>query len=902
MAHTAEAEEAFARIKDDIAHKLKAAFVLQDRPDKTFLPVEKAKGILLEFMLNDLTDLCNILAMNEQQKDHICLVLAILLCIHEFSLVHWKQFRKYLGQPFKSLPLDSEEAYEAFDYDLGRLFYEEQFAFCPVVLEERKVNNYTGIKSRCKLPYLEEVKIGSGSFGTVYKVKIPRGHLQGTYYNTTTLARKDFRIAAQGRESFEKEWETMQQILQARDLHANIMRTFASLKLDSQLSIFYPLATCNLAEYLDNSKGFSASFCDRLKSGAGLYEAKRKLFIQVRDLAEALKTLHQFQNRDATMASCFHMDLKPENILVCVQDDSSEIWKLSDFGISRVEKIKDRASNVRITLDLDRVFVQNRNEPHPQVTAPGGGGTYMAPEAQYLKSKITNKCDVWSLACVVLLVMSFAHRGPEEVKSFKKGLSRGGKGSDWFFVAQTPKNHLLPFKSKKFYKGPDEDGVPTLYVQNPYMKECLGTWTSTLQNSCKEFYQTLSKILLDEALLPDPRKRIDAATFFDRFSDCFTKHLPDFHARLGIGGDVDKPRGHYKFGDLHNVPIAHAMLSPGSANSVAFVASSGVYVYETSPPYNRLLHHPQPPFEKCQMVSLDVRTAETTPIKSIRGSIQMCAVSPRNMFLAFVTKESKHSNGFQVHVSAKDDLFQAGAYRENNKLWQNIKVDGCTQVMRLQFSPDGRFLQAVFVLQPNRRSGAKILIWDIESGKCIDNRVIPDRKGNDDPYGFVSTSQFVGQGHSTEAQVVVLTEGRYLNAIDIPRPGLAVDIPRPGPTVCQDLGRAHRVIDFVIDASTGLVFYLARVGGSNTVKVFCGPYPVRTGGKWESKDVTPADALIPPNYDASTDSLYFNSGFPLGDEKYVAPKIMIATVKGSLLTFDVSLDWSSLPAHSAEST
>ncbi|KAH0362565.1 hypothetical protein KCU65_g7960, partial [Aureobasidium melanogenum] len=204
--------------------------------------------------------------------------------------------------------------------------------------------------------------------------------------------------------------------------------------------------------------------------------------------------------------------------------------------------------------------------------------------------------------------------------------------------------------------------------------------------------------------------------------------------------------------------------------------------------------------------------------------------------------------------------------------------------MQLQFSPDGRFSQAVFNLQSNRRSGAKILIWDVETGKCVDNRVITDRKGNDDPYGFVSTSQFVGQGRSMGPQVVVLTEGRYLNAIEIPRPGPAIDIPRPRPTVCQDLGRAHRVIDFVIDVSTGLIFYLARVGGSNIVKVFYGPYPVRTGGECKWQELTSTGASVPPSYDASTDSLYFKSESWSDDDnrKLRGIHIFMITISGIL--------------------
>jgi serine/threonine protein kinase len=642
MSQAIEAEEAFLRAKKKIARKLNAAFVLKDFPDKTFLPFGKAKDIILETTLDDFTELCksaddvdaerdkdpkptiDIIRTEEENSNQPCLVLAVLLCIDKFSPKDWRRFRNYLKERSRShrLPLDKDDACKAFGPALGQSFYENQFPFCPIVLQKGIANIYTGTRSKCRLPYLEQTEHGSGSFGKVFKVKMPQGHLQGDgEIMTAPLARKEFKI--RGRESFQKEWNTMQQILQRSRSNDNIIKTYASLETDLELSIFYPLAKCNLQEYLDNKAGVSSSVCDRLRLKAVAYSTRRELFKQIKGLAKALESLHSFDNNHGIATSCFHMDLKPENILIFPPKDGVELWKLTDFGISHVEQIGKKEHKMR---SLDDLFVRRPGTPH-QVSGPGGNGTFLAPEAMRPKAQVTNVYDVWSFACVVLLVMSFAHGGSSEARSFRDGLCKnddGSEGSDWFFVTRDPKKfHSLLFRSKKTYKDQNEHGRPIVYMQNPRVAEQLARLSSSVQNACKDFYRALSSFLLKEALVPDPTERINASVFSKEFAKYFEKYLPASEERpSNFDGDQDycEPR------DLLHVSITYTM---SSSEYVAFIAPSEIYIYETLNSRGSLAIELRPPsgkFWSCCALSDDLMCAAIDSSSS--GSFEVCDHRP----------------------------------------------------------------------------------------------------------------------------------------------------------------------------------------------------------------------------------------------------------------------------------
>lgn len=371
----------------------------------------------------------------------------------------------------------------------------------------------------------------------------------------------------------------MQQILRRPRYNANIITAFTSLETDLKLSIFYPLAKCNLKEYLDNVHGVSSSTCKKLGPGAEGYTTRREIFNQIRGLAEALQGLHSFDDFYGMPASCFHMDIKPENILIFTQQNGPELWKLTDFGVSRVEETRAHKP-----MNLDKLFNQRKDAP-PRFTGPAGGGTFLAPEAMHSEAQVTSVCDVWSFTCVVLLVMSFAHGGAVEAKSFRNGLCKnddGSDGSDWFFITKDSKKYSLSFTSKKTYKVRNENDRWTTYMQNPRVAEQLNRLSSSVQNACKDFYRLLSGYLLEEALVPDPKKRINASELSKKFAKYFEKYLPASEEQLP---NIDARQDYYEPRDLLHVSIVHTV---SSSEHVAFVAPSEIYIYETLNPRGSL--------------------------------------------------------------------------------------------------------------------------------------------------------------------------------------------------------------------------------------------------------------------------------------------------------------------------
>lgn len=122
-------------------------------------------------------------------------------------------------------------------------------------------------------------------------------------------------------------------------------------------------------------------------------------------------------------AYSYHRDLRPENILVCEEWHSGIrdlVFKISDFGRA-LQKPKHPESERRSSL-------ANPSSPHDAV-----GGTYAAPEALR-----TEKSDVWSFGCVLLVVMLFNYEGIAGLNEFMASLLRESK-IDRFYDMKTRK-------------------------------------------------------------------------------------------------------------------------------------------------------------------------------------------------------------------------------------------------------------------------------------------------------------------------------------------------------------------------------------------------------------------------------------------------------------------------------
>ncbi|KAI9836452.1 MAG: hypothetical protein M1819_001484 [Sarea resinae] len=374
-----------------------------------------------------------------------------------------------------ALPITNVEACRLLGPQVGDAFFKDQFLFCPIVLKEHEEAVYVEHKKFCRLPYKSDEEIARGSFGIVYKVRIEKGHVKTTggmaLEEDKDYARKDFTI--KGGESFTEERKTLRQILRASRTHENIMVTLGSLQRGEIYSLFFELAEENLWEYLTRNNAPQTK------------TAKMQIFHHATGLAGALAHLHGLDDADTyEPLCCYHLDLKPQNILVVRRDDGSYIWKISDFGMSRVKRLTG-------TYDMDQIFEQTMNRR--------GDGTYLAPEAA-LDEPVGRQADVWSFGCVLSLVMTFIDDGKNGVEEF--GRSRGR--TDQFYKVS---DIATTDTTASVWPAPCGKEV----IVNPQVLE----WFNMLQSRAREdsteervFSETLH-FLSDRVLLPDPSIRGD---------------------------------------------------------------------------------------------------------------------------------------------------------------------------------------------------------------------------------------------------------------------------------------------------------------------------------------------------------------------------------------------------------
>ncbi len=84
----------------------------------------------------------------------------------------------------------------------------------------------------------------------------------------------------------------------------------------------------------------------------------------------------------------------------------NDIWKISDFGISKIKTVPHGQSDLASKHLLVKFFKpKNIMDPSSGVENARFGGIHAAPEARELFDKVTRGSDVWSLDCVLALVL-----------------------------------------------------------------------------------------------------------------------------------------------------------------------------------------------------------------------------------------------------------------------------------------------------------------------------------------------------------------------------------------------------------------------------------------------------------------------------------------------------------------
>ena len=158
--------------------------------------------------------------------------------------------------------------------------------------------------------------------------------------------------------------------------------------------MLFPCAECNLREYM---KQQTFDVDDK--------EAILRLLTQLRGLAHALRDLHNFADIPETGLSSnsyksgWHHDIKPENILFFPESTSDlGTLRIADFGLGRISEFRSRSAYTR---------------------TPTGTSTYEPPEAHGDGAR-SRPYDIWSLGCVFLELLVWAHFGHQELENFAK--------------------------------------------------------------------------------------------------------------------------------------------------------------------------------------------------------------------------------------------------------------------------------------------------------------------------------------------------------------------------------------------------------------------------------------------------------------------------------------------------
>ena len=193
--------------------------------------------------------------------------------------------------------------------------------------------------------------------------------------------------------------------------HDRVMDHLGSVVIGGRFSIFYPWADFNLEEFFAGEKRPPAMRDEDITPRALLRESF--------GLAQALEYLHtQLHDGEGNSIQCCHMDLKPDNILVMFGDRRYVLgqWKIADFGISNIEP-RSMSPSIR---DFYNKTKTTRPETNPaSVRTHRYPGPFQPPEAEipinrsHQPTKDLNdlKGDIWSLGCILLVVLAFAVGG-----------------------------------------------------------------------------------------------------------------------------------------------------------------------------------------------------------------------------------------------------------------------------------------------------------------------------------------------------------------------------------------------------------------------------------------------------------------------------------------------------------
>jgi len=271
-------------------------------------------------------------------------------------------------------------------------------------------------KESYKKKYKVVQKIGSGSFGKVYKVI----HLITNQIRAMKLINKETILYQDDEKKFLKEIE----ILCKLD-HPHIIKIFEYYEDESYYYIVTELCEGGeLFEQIVKNQSFNESDAS----------------IIMKQLFSAVFYMHS--------KGILHRDLKPENILL--ESKSGEMFiKIIDFGTSN--------------------YFQNNTKFKLKIGTP----YYIAPEV--IKQNYTNKCDLWSCGVILYILLSgtapFNGSTDEEIMENVSSGKYDFEDDIWEDVSSEAKNlinKLLTYDPEKRINA--EEAIQDVWIEKNYKK------------------------------------------------------------------------------------------------------------------------------------------------------------------------------------------------------------------------------------------------------------------------------------------------------------------------------------------------------------------------------------------------------------------------------------------------
>ncbi|KAJ5425441.1 hypothetical protein N7465_000511 [Penicillium sp. CMV-2018d] len=277
------------------------------------------------------------------------------------------------------------------DTNLATHFVGHMWTYFPIVLNENKQEFYEK-HERLPLRQEKEPVARQGGFGEVTREIIPPNHIilghVGDHRGIPEAPNSKELIVARKRfpeKRFQVEMMQLKLLRSSPTKHERIVSHLAMFFIGNDLNIIMPWADMDLEDFLTGRYREMPYTPDLLKD----------LIQESRGVASAIHFLHknlqlESSGEDSRDLAICHADLKPQNILVFKEGSSTGVWRISDFGVSRVANRALSGTGRR-----DSGYSASLIDHHPR------GGPYRAPETTSQR-----RSDVWSFGCILVRVFA----------------------------------------------------------------------------------------------------------------------------------------------------------------------------------------------------------------------------------------------------------------------------------------------------------------------------------------------------------------------------------------------------------------------------------------------------------------------------------------------------------------